>query len=157
MAIDEITLHYATSDPNTAPYSSLATATIAGYTGYGSINVRVIDPGQRYELEGEETQYIDGEIRGKTDYRKIFELIIAPFSYKGSSWDVGDIDAIIAALQKPHKWLALNAYSTQFNRNSAYHTASHAVPVEVLDFQHTNDRKAATESLTVKFSKKWGE
>lgn len=156
MAADEITLYYATEDPNTTPYSDLTVAAISGYAGYGSINIRILDPGQKYELEGEETRYIDGEIKGKTDYRKTFELVIIPFTYESGSWDVGDIDAIVTALRKPHKWLALNAYSTQFNRSGAYHSSSHAVPVEVMDVQHTNDRKAATESLTVKFSKKWG-
>ena len=153
MAIDEITLHYATADPNTSPYSSLAVATIAGYTGYGSISIRILDPGQRFELEGEDTQYIDGEIRGATEHRRIFEMVIVPFSYKSGSWDVGDLEAIVAALRKKHKWLELNNYSTQFNRNSAYHTSAHAIPVEVADIQHSNDRKTGAESLSVKFSK----
>lgn len=157
MAIDEITLHYADEDPNTTPYASLATATIAGYTGAGSVNIRVYDPGQIFALEGDETTYINGEIRGKTTFRKEFELVVVPFSYKASSWDVGDLDAVITALRKNSKWIALNAYSTQFARNSAYHTVSHAIPVELTDFNHTKDRQHGTESISIKFRGKWEE
>ena len=157
MAIDEITLHYADEDPNTTPYASLATATIAGYTGAGSVNIRVYDPGQRFAVEGDETAYINGEIRGKTEFRKEFELVVVPFTYKAGSWDVGNLAAIVAALKAPFKWLALNAYSTQFNRDSAYHAANHAVPVELTDFTHANDREKGVESISVKFRARWGE
>lgn len=154
---DTITLHYANVDTETTPYAEILKTTVVGYTGYGSVNIRVYDPGKQFQMEGEETKYANGEIRGSLDMRAEFELNVIPFSYKASSWDVGDLEAIIVALRKKHKWLELNNYSTQFNRNSAYHDASKVIPVELRSIDQGVSRKDGTQSITLKFAKVWEE
>lgn len=154
---DTITLHYADVDTSTAPYSEILITTIAAFTGYGSISIRVYDPGKRFELEGEETKYANGEIRGTLDMRATFELTIVPFSYKASSWDVADMEAIIAALRHNYKWIELTNYGTQFNRVAAYHDATKVIPVELRSIEESNSRKDGVQSLTLKFAKVWGE
>jgi len=154
---DTITLHYADVDTETTPYDEILLTTVAAYTGYGSVNIRVYDPGKRFELEGEETKYANGEIRGSLDMRATFELAVVPFSYVASSWDIGDMEGIIAALRHPHKWLELTNYSTLANRAGAYHDPTKVIPVELRSVEESNSRKDGIQSITLKFAKVWGE
>ncbi len=154
---DTITLHYANVDTATAPYNEILKTTVAAYSGYGSVNIRVYDPQESTELEGETTNYANGEIRGSLDMRGTFELVVVPFTYQNSAWDVGDLETIITALRKKYKWLELTTYGSAYGRATAYHDATKVIPVELISMERSNDRARGVRMLTLKFAKVWQE
>ena len=69
---DTITLHIASVDTNTPPYVQVPVSTIAGFAGYTSVTFRSLGAFQKIESEGEEIQYIDGQIKGSIYLRESF-------------------------------------------------------------------------------------
>jgi hypothetical protein len=154
---DVIGIFGADEDTSVAPYDEILSATVAGFSGVSSMSVRVYAPGRLMELEGDETRYANGEIRGALDMRQAFNVEVVPFTYKASAWDENDYNSLCTLLRKPFKWLQLNQWADAFDRGVDYHGALSVIPVELLEMSSGIDKQRGLITLELVFKKVWNE
>ena len=154
---DTITLHIASVDTNTPPYVQVPTSTIAGFAGYTSVTFRSLGAFQKIESEGEEIQYIDGQIKGSIYLRESFDMQLVPFSYKVSTWDLSSWRALLPYLTKAkryqHSWLELTAIGDFLGISSPYHSAANAIPVQLTDISFEDSD--GFKNVTLTFRNTW--
>jgi hypothetical protein len=154
---DTVTLHIATVDTNTPPYVQTPVSTIAAFAGYTSTSFRVLGAFQKIESEGEEIQYIDGQVKGSIYLRGSFDVRLVPFSYKVSLWDLSSWKALLPYLVKAkryqHTWLELTAIGDFLGVSTPYHTAANAVPVQLTDISFED--ADGFKNVTLSFKNTW--
>lgn len=87
-------LYGATVDTGSGtPYDTVLLTTIAGYTGYTTKSVYIIQSGQNWNIETFSFTDVSGSVFGKSRRRKQFNVVCFPFTFKQSTiQDLEDID-----------------------------------------------------------------
>lgn len=148
-----LNLYKAAEDPTATPYTSVALTTVQGYTGYASLqDVYIVAPQATWDFESNELIDIGGWKQTTPIRRRKFDVECYPFRYDDSPTvpDLTDVDTISAFLASAKfMWLSIDAGTRQYPT-----TSGHVIPVNLLGFDESINKRAGTRSLIITFDAK---
>ena len=154
MATDTITLHVASVDTTpTTPYDALAVSSINGFANHTQCDMKVFGAFKSPILEGDEIQYIDGEISGPLFMRDTFDVKLQPFTYKDSNNDLSTWETVIKPVLRKaqihrHAWLELTQIGDFLTISQPYHASGSAIPVQLTEMNFEDSEGKKTVTLT---------
>ena len=146
------TIHRATQDSGTLPYTEVLKTTVAGYTGYSSLDVYTIAQQGMWDIvtpdNGEDVA--GNLVHTGTTRRRVFELIAYPHRYNDHATepDLTDIDTLAAFITASgyYYWISIVGGSRAYPTDT---TKCH--PVALRSWGESPSFDSGTRSLTMRW------
>ena len=138
------TFYGADADPGTAPYDTIAAASVAAATGATSATVYIVAPKATWEFTINTLESVDGHRRARRDRRRVFNVECLPFKYDddASEPDLDDLDTLSGVMEKAYLWVTITGGSNTW-------PTSGVMPVTMEAWEQSVNKSSGWHDLTV--------
>lgn len=141
-----VTFYGADADPGTAPYDTIAAASVTAATGAVSATVYIVAPQATWEYQIDTLESVEGHRRARRERRRVFNVECLPFEYNDSAsvQDLDDLDTLSSVMEKAHLWAVITG-----GTNVWPSTAGQVHPVTMEGWEQSVNKAAGWHNLTI--------
>lgn len=153
-----ITLYGADTDTVYTRYKAINKTHVQAISEVETIQVRIIDAERTVELNGDNIEYLDGELSNNTSGRRQFAITCEPFTYSSNSYggmNTLHLSDLQRVLRKKYLWVTFYDYEFKSGIVIFSDSSSWVIPVVVTDTKSGKDNEKGVRTFDFTLTHRW--